>query len=38
VPGVSVVSDIDDTVKASNVVDRSDLLPNTFLRPFEPSA
>jgi phosphatidate phosphatase APP1 len=38
VTGVSVISDIDDTVKTSNVVDRSDLLANTFLRPFQPSA
>lgn len=32
--GVSVISDIDDTVKDSNVTDRSELLANTFLRPY----
>jgi phosphatidate phosphatase APP1 len=31
--GVSVISDIDDTVKESNVLDRSELMANTFLRP-----
>jgi phosphatidate phosphatase APP1 len=31
--GLSVISDIDDTVKESNVLDRSELLANTFLRP-----
>jgi len=32
--GLSVISDVDDTVKESNVVDRSELLANTFLRRF----
>jgi len=32
--GVSVVSDIDDTIKISHVRDRSELLANTFLKPF----
>ncbi len=32
--GLSVVSDLDDTVKESRVRDRSELLANTFLRPF----
>ncbi|GJQ29129.1 MAG: hypothetical protein HBSAPP03_10130 [Phycisphaerae bacterium] len=35
--GLSVVSDIDDTVKVSNVRDRAALLQNTFVRPFEPA-
>lgn len=34
--GVSVISDIDDTIKISNVRDEKELLRNTFLRPFEP--
>jgi len=34
--GVSVISDIDDTIKISNVQDRQDLLANTFLRAFRP--
>jgi phosphatidate phosphatase APP1 len=34
--GTSVISDIDDTVKKSDVLDRRELLANTFLRPFEP--
>ena len=33
--GLSVVSDIDDTIKISNVADRKALLKNTFLRPFK---
>lgn len=33
--GLSVVSDIDDTIKVSNVRDRQELLANTFLRRFE---
>jgi phosphatidate phosphatase APP1 len=33
--GVSVVSDIDDTIKVSNVADRRELIANTFLRPFQ---
>ncbi len=32
--GVSVVSDIDDTIKSSDVSSRQALLANTFLRPF----
>jgi hypothetical protein len=36
--GVSVVSDIDDTIKISQVADRRELLSNTFLRPMEPVA
>ncbi len=34
--GVSVISDIDDTIKISNVHDRKQLLRNTFCRPYEP--
>ncbi len=32
--GVSIVSDIDDTIKHSQVTDKSELLKNTFLREF----
>jgi phosphatidate phosphatase APP1 len=32
--GTSVISDIDDTVKVTNVADRRELLRNTFLREF----
>lgn len=32
--GVTVISDIDDTVKVSEVTDRKKLLVNTFLKPF----
>ena len=32
--GLSVISDIDDTIKDSNVENRSELLANTFLREF----
>lgn len=32
--GLSVISDIDDTIKVSNVTDKEALLANTFLRPF----
>jgi hypothetical protein len=32
--GTSVVSDIDDTIKVSEVLDRQKLLENTFLKPF----
>jgi hypothetical protein len=35
--GWSVISDIDDTIKISNVRDRSTLLKNTFFRPFKPA-
>ena len=34
--GVTVISDIDDTIKQSEVADRRKLLQNTFLREFEP--
>lgn len=34
--GVSVISDIDDTIKVSEVLDRKALLANTFLRDFRP--
>ena len=34
--GVSVISDIDDTIKVSEVLDRKALLRNTFCRPFKP--
>lgn len=34
--GLSVISDIDDTVKHTNVGDRRELLANTFLRQFRP--
>jgi hypothetical protein len=34
--GVSVVSDIDDTIKITQVAERRELLANTFLRPMEP--
>jgi phosphatidate phosphatase APP1 len=33
--GLSVVSDIDDTIKVSQVTDKKALLANTFLKPFE---
>ncbi|MBP7145988.1 MAG: DUF2183 domain-containing protein [Acidobacteria bacterium] len=36
--GVSVISDIDDTVKDSNVLDRSELVANTFYREYRPVA
>ncbi|MBP6751020.1 MAG: App1 family protein [Xanthomonadaceae bacterium] len=32
--GISLVSDIDDTIKDSKVLDRRELLLNTFVRPF----
>jgi len=34
--GVTVISDIDDTIKISEVRDRSKLVANTFLKPFRP--
>ncbi len=34
--GLSVISDIDDTIKVSDVGDRKQLLANTFLREFQP--
>ncbi len=33
--GISVISDIDDTIKISEVTDQEALLANTFLKPFE---
>jgi hypothetical protein len=34
--GISVISDIDDTIKISQVLDHAQLLANTFLREFRP--
>lgn len=34
--GLSVISDIDDTIKMTNVSNRKELLANTFYRPFRP--
>jgi len=34
--GLSVISDIDDTIKVSQVLDKGELLANTFLREFKP--
>jgi len=34
--GVSIISDIDDTIKESNVTDKNELLANTFVRNFKP--
>jgi hypothetical protein len=34
--GISVISDIDDTIKVTHVRDREELLRNTFVRPFAP--
>ena len=34
--GVSIISDVDDTIKISQVNDRRQLLDNTFLRPMDP--
>ena len=34
--GLSVISDVDDTIKISEVRDRRSLLRNTFCRPFQP--
>ncbi|MDA7952067.1 MAG: DUF2183 domain-containing protein, partial [Pirellulaceae bacterium] len=34
--GVSVISDIDDTIKETNVLEKKELLRNTFLKPFQP--
>lgn len=36
-PMVHIVSDIDDTIKISHVRDKSELLWNTFCRPFRPA-
>jgi hypothetical protein len=35
--GVSVISDIDDTIKISQVRDKQALVQNTFCRPFQPA-
>ena len=35
--GVSVVSDIDDTIKISDVLNKPELVANTFARPFRPA-
>ena len=32
--GLSVISDIDDTIKISNVLDKKELIINTFLKPY----
>ncbi len=34
--GLSVICDIDDTIKLSNVLDKRELLRNSLLRPFKP--
>jgi hypothetical protein len=34
--GISVISDLDDTIKYSNVADKKELLTNTFIRPLKP--
>jgi len=34
--GVSVISDLDDTIKISEVLDKQALMRNTFCRPFKP--
>jgi phosphatidate phosphatase APP1 len=34
--GRSVISDVDDTVKITGVLDRTQMLLNTFVRPFQP--
>ncbi|MBN1499724.1 MAG: App1 family protein [Spirochaetes bacterium] len=33
--GISVISDIDDTIKISNVLNKKELIKNTFIRPFQ---
>ncbi len=33
--GLSIISDIDDTIKISNVNDKKELIRNTFMRPFK---
>ncbi|MGH8248899.1 MAG: phosphatidate phosphatase App1 family protein, partial [Gammaproteobacteria bacterium] len=35
--GISVISDIDDTIKISQVRDKRELVQNTFCRPFQPA-
>jgi hypothetical protein len=32
--GISVISDVDDTIRVSDVLDRSELMANTFVRPY----
>ena len=32
--GVTIISDVDDTIKISDVTDRKELIKNTFVRPF----
>ena len=34
--GLSVISDIDDTIKISQVLEKKEMLRNTFCRPFQP--
>jgi len=34
--GISVISDIDDTIKITDVLNRKELLRNTFCRPYQP--
>ena len=34
--GISIISDIDDTIKITGVTDRRAMLENTFMRPFKP--
>ncbi len=36
--GLTVISDLDDTIKISNVTDRKQLVENTFLKPYKPVA
>ena len=36
--GISIISDLDDTIKDSNVSDRTELIRNTFMRDFRPVA
>ena len=33
--GIGIISDIDDTVKITNVIDRKEMMKNTFTRPFK---
>ncbi len=33
--GIGIISDIDDTVKITNVIDRDEMMKNTFTRPFK---
>ena len=33
--GISIISDLDDTIRETNVADKQKLLENTFLRPFQ---